>query len=196
MLSCYFFRGALIYPTKLEWIILPSENPSCPKESSQFIRDNYISKPETLNLKDASSILFFKIEKPQKRTSFSPRIWIFSREGNFLGQHWDRGKKFNGVNPDKRRFRKGDIVQFITEFNPRSLQLGVILKEPLSKQKAKEVNFKIAPLYLDESDNTYVVYTHSGDDFAHCFLFNPEGVITKSDSEKLFGLLALSQERC
>lgn len=206
-LFCYFYQGELKYPKDLKQISLSYLFLDRPQDGEQAIRGKYISRLEWYRQLDTLTVLFFKIENQNKCTLdntrnkkfISTRIWIYDQNGNFIGQHWfDSEKRFCGRDPATLRFQKGDLVQFITDYDPPRLQLGIIIGIPFSKQKASEINQKMAPMHLDESDNTYVVYSCVGEDIEHhhlpeCFLFKPTGIINDQVRERLIGLLSSSQ---
>ena len=198
VLTCCYYQGNLVYPKQIERIFLSNLPIIRPQVGVQVIREQILSHPKWQKRVDDSTIVFFKVEIIWEDEAVPPRIWMFDREGNFLGEHWDRGQRFDGRNSERLRFQKGALVQFITDFDPLLLQLGVILGIPWSKQKALEVNRRLSPAHLDSSDNTYAVFTCSGEEFVHyhlpeCYLFEPTGIISNLEREKLFGLLAQSQ---
>jgi hypothetical protein len=198
--SCYFSQGVLKYPIKLGILQLGQVLLDNPKDGEQLLREKYIGAQELQRYVDSTKIIFFKIQQDSKCRKSSSRIWIYDRNGFYLGHNSDSEILFQGRDPETLRFESENLVQFITEFDQSRLQLGIILGVPFSKIKASEVNRKLAPAHLDQSDNRYAVYLYSGETIDHyhlpeCYIFEPDGEISCSERKKLISLVSVRLNR-
>jgi len=196
LLSCFCFQGELCYPKKLERICL-TRRPICsPEEGARLIHEHYLARSSWRRRIAPSKILFFKVERVAPYDWRSHRIWMYSSSGDFLGE--DSGpRRFFGRAPESLRFHKGDFVLYWTKWYPLELQLGIVLGIPFSPERVATVNAGLVPVHLDETDDTYAVYSWDGDDFSHdhlpeCYLFEPTGPIYGVHRIRLRDLLARS----
>lgn len=198
VLTAYSYQGALTYPKELERKPLIVLSLRSRKEGSHILIQYCLPRRAW---DTTSKVLFYVYEIISSRDGNPLWSWVYSANGDFLGAGNDKQRPFQGRDPKTLRFHKGDLVQFVTSDSPCGLRLGIVLGVPFPPAKVAKINRDLSACggCLDETDDTYVVYSCAGEDFEHahlpeCYLFEPTGMIDSGERKRLLGLLATSQQ--
>jgi hypothetical protein len=185
LLYIYYYYGKLTYPKQLEEDLVGIFTTL--KKAAAYLRQALKKgKIRDLDLNDKEeniTIVRFKVMEH----NFDAPIRYYSRRfydenGRYIGREysWKRKIVFHGRDHTKLRFKRGEFVQFISEYGDNELHAGIISMLPHSVEDAARYDD-----LLDQSDDTYrIEYSFDKEGHEHleeCQIMKLKGKI----SEKL-----------